>query len=92
MWHGKLFESRDAMMGDRFLECAPGVYTFNDYRTAKAFGYPWWAPLLGCGWYWAVVWEALVDDRDRFKFNRTTDQQAHKGRGGAPGGPTGVVV
>ena len=69
------------MMGDRFLDHAPGVYSFNERRVARAFWYSWWAPLTGCGWYWALLWEVLVDDRERVKIIRTTDQQAHKGRG-----------
>ena len=45
LFHGRLLESRNNDMGQRFLEGAPGVYFHKDGTQQKAENYIRWVPL-----------------------------------------------
>lgn len=81
MYHGKLFASRSAALGERFSGVAPGVYVHKDVTAAKAGNYTRFVPLCKDGVCWAAKWELRVDRSDRVPVgNYGTDQWVQEER------------
>jgi hypothetical protein len=76
LYHGRLYESSDAVAGDRLLQGTAGVYVHNDTNRRKAQNYARLVPLYGDSSEWtSVVVELWVDRTDRHdRSTHRTDQ------------------
>jgi len=78
MYHGRLFSSCDEDRGDRFFGRAPGVYVHKDGTCKKTANYFRFVPLCQDGFFWAALWEVMVDRADRVPVANTDQWVQHE--------------
>ena len=61
LYHGRLYESRDALRGELMLQGVPGIYVHPDDTCWKAAFYARFVRLGYDGVFWSAMWEVCVD-------------------------------